>query len=844
MFARKIKSSLFRRTAVGAAFAVLVAVGPGAGNAFAAAQTPAAPSSVSVAAGSAANPGSIDISATFASNSGARQVLTLQTRLCLNANYTVGTATCSSWITGITFNVTAGAGTATYNENGLTGGAAYWVQVQACNTAPTPCSGWQAATQSVATSSSSTVPDAPAITSVTRADASAVVLFTAPANNGGSAITDYKVEYQTGAGAWTTFSHAASGSVLTYTVTGLTNGTLYNFRVSAINAIGTSAVSGTSSATPATTPGAPAITSFTRGNTQATVVFTAPGSNGGSAITDYLVEYQTGAGAWTTFSHAASASTLTYTITGLTNGSSYNVRVSAVNAVGTGTASSTSSATPATTPGAPSITSFVRGNTQATVTFTAPSSNGGASITDYVVEYKLSSVSTWTTWSHVASGSTLSYRLTGLTNGSSYDVRVSATNSVGTGSVSTTSTTTPATVPGIPPRPKVVTGNGQAAVTFSAAANGGDAITNYLVEYKLSSAGTWSTFSHAASASTTTYSITGLTNGSAYDVRVSAVNAAGTGTASSTSSVQLLQVTFTVLGTSPNQTVTVTGCVATCPSSLVIPSTIDGNPVTTIAGYSFDGENGITSVVIPSSVTVIGYKAFWGASANPLSLVTRGSLTSVTLASGLTSISGYAFASQPALTSLTIPNTVTTVGPYAFRHDTTLASVNLGTGLTSLGDWAFHDCPALTSVSIPSGVTSIGKATFFGDSSLASVTFPSGLVSLGSYAFSGTSLVNVTLPASVTTIANSVFRGIPTLASLSAGANLVSVGDYAFGNNDYVAYSFAGNLPNTFSASAFASRVLQGAAYVNVKPGHVTITRQSGATGWPANLGGLPVSTI
>lgn len=82
-----------------------------------------------------------------------------------------------------------------------------------------------------------------------------------------------------------TLSQEGSGDI---TVTGLTNGTAYTFTVTATNVIGTSAESSTSaSVTPATVPSSPTITAVSSGNAQATVSFTAPLNNGGSAITSY-----------------------------------------------------------------------------------------------------------------------------------------------------------------------------------------------------------------------------------------------------------------------------------------------------------------------------------------------------------------------------------------------------------------------------------------------------------------------------------------------------------------------------------------------------------------------------
>ena len=159
--------------------------------------------------------------------------------------------------------------------------------------------------------------------------------WTAPASDGGSAVTGYVVTPSIGGVAQTpvTFTSAAT----TQTVTGLTNGTAYTFTVAAINGVGTGPGSGPSAAvTPATTPGAPTIVSGTGGLAQVTLTWTAPASDGGSAITGYIVTPYLGGIPQTpvTFSSAATTETVTGLFTGL-----YTFTVTAVNAVGTGPAS-------------------------------------------------------------------------------------------------------------------------------------------------------------------------------------------------------------------------------------------------------------------------------------------------------------------------------------------------------------------------------------------------------------------------------------------------------------------------------------------------------------------------
>ncbi|OGV55338.1 MAG: hypothetical protein A2X45_15720 [Lentisphaerae bacterium GWF2_50_93] len=227
--------------------------------------------------------------------------------------------------------------TTTVTVLGLTNGTAYTFKVTATNALGTgPAS---LASKAV---KPGVVPGAPTIKTATAGNEKAVVAFTAPLFNGGSAITSYTVISVT---PDSNITVTRSGSAATpITVTGLTPGTSYTFVVVATNALGTSAASGVCNAVvpTATVPGAPTGVLAIGDDTQVFLNFNPPVSNGGSAITLYTV-YSGGIIVGTSASRPI-------TITGLTNGKAYTFTVKATNAIGQGPASVASKAVKPTAP--------------------------------------------------------------------------------------------------------------------------------------------------------------------------------------------------------------------------------------------------------------------------------------------------------------------------------------------------------------------------------------------------------------------------------------------------------------------------------------------------------------
>ena len=221
----------------------------------------------------------------------------------------------------------------------------------------------------------------------------------------------------------TAFDDASSNSYA-----GISDTTALSFTTAALAGAPTALAGSLPSAGTANSPGDPGTIVLT---------WTAPSSDGGLAISDYIVEYSTDGTTWTTFSDGGS-STASATVTGLANSTAYTFRVSAVNAAGTGTASATANATTATVPDAPNgCCSYGPG--AGLLAWTAPTSDGGDPITDYTIEYSSDDGVTWLTWvDHISATLNSSGVPFAGEPSNTYLVRVSAVNAVGTGPPITT----------------------------------------------------------------------------------------------------------------------------------------------------------------------------------------------------------------------------------------------------------------------------------------------------------------------------------------------------------------------------------------------------------------------
>jgi fibronectin type 3 domain-containing protein len=401
----------------------------------------------------------------------------------------------------------------TYTDVSLTNGQIYFYMIAAVN------SQGVGAQSNELSSTPTTTPSAPNLISATPGNSQVALAWAAPSSNGGSAVTGYKVYRGTASGGETLLT--SLGSVLAYTDASLTNGQIYYYKVSAMNSAGEGPQSNELGTTPGGLPGSPTLNSATPGNSQIALVWSAPANDGGSPITSYKVNRGTSAGGETLLTTIGNV--LTYTDTSLTNGQKYYYKVSAANSVGQGALSNELSATPATVPSAPNLSSATPGNGQAVLAWTAPS-NGGASITGYKV-YRGSASGGETLLTTL--GIVLAYTDTSLTNGQTYYYKVSAVNSLGEGLQSNERSATPGSVPLAPTLSTATPSPGQVVLVWSApSSNGGSQITNYRV-YRGTSSGGETLLTTLGNV--LTYTNTGLTNGQAYYYKVTATNSIGEG---------------------------------------------------------------------------------------------------------------------------------------------------------------------------------------------------------------------------------------------------------------------------------------------------------------------------
>ena len=199
--------------------------------------------------------------------------------------------------------------------------------------------------------------------------------------------------------------------------------------------------------------------------------------------------------------------------------------------------------------------------------------------------------------------------------------------------------------------------------------------------------------------------------------------------------------------------------------------------LTSISQYAFYKCN-LDTIVIPSTVTSIGSKAFQGNATTSVTWLpvncsissddsapfysTSSQITSFTFGPNVEVIPAYLCKYMSLLDTIVLPPSVRSLGQCAFMYCTSLKSINLPVTQKTLPASFLEGCTSLESIELPATLTTISSDAFYGCSKLANVTLHEGITTIYNRAFQNCKLAQITIPSTVTSIGSAAFQGNPT----------------------------------------------------------------------------------
>ena len=475
----------------------------------------------------------------------------------IDLSWTAPTDTGTSAITGYRIEVSSDGGgswsnlrantrsTATTDtHSGLSPGSTRHYRVSAINGDGRGPVSQEASARTEDESGGSGTPAAPTGLVARAAGESAIDLsWTAPSDTGTSAIIGYQIQVSANGG--TQWTDLASSATPGYTHGGLSPNTTRHYRVAAVNNAGRGRYSSTANATtdgPANaSPGPPTnLRASPDGLTAILLAWTPPTDTGSSAITGYRIEVSgDGGSSWSDLQSDTRSTATTYRHSGLEAATTRHYRVSAINGAGTGPPSNVDGATTgAAVPDAPTgLVAAAQGTRRINLSWAAPADDGGSPLVGYRIEVSADGGGTWRDRVRNTNSTSTSYAHTGLSAASTRHYRVSAINSVGTGSSSNVAFATTDPVVPEPPtnlRARAIS-TSEIELSWRAPANdGGSSIVGYRIRGWAEDAPGWVTLVDNTGSTATVYLHEGLAPASTWRYQVMAINAAGAGAASNT----------------------------------------------------------------------------------------------------------------------------------------------------------------------------------------------------------------------------------------------------------------------------------------------------------------------
>lgn len=216
--------------------------------------------------------------------------------------------------------------------------------------------------------------------------------------------------------------------------------------------------------------------------------------------------------------------------------------------------------------------------------------------------------------------------------------------------------------------------------------------------------------------------------------------------------------------------------------------------VTEIGSYAFKGRKSLYGIIIPDSVSDIGYKAFadctnlhsshsqFGKGLKSIysyAFADCESLEEIELPSGLTTLGSYAFQDCHNLKTVNLPNSISVIECHTFDGCHNLSNIKLPATLTEIEEYAFNECKSLRKIDLPSSLRTLDFAAFCNCNSLCKVNLPLGLTYLGDAAFFCTALTEINIPSAIKSIGKETFC-YTDFKKLTIPDNVESILDKAF----------------------------------------------------------------